>query len=93
MAEKNAAGQKPFNFGNAPLVKKTEEKVVNDYEAIETKPLTTAVSNDYGEPMQNINVPIPVSLHQQLKIYAAQTKQNMKDLVVMAIKDFMEKQG
>ena len=46
-----------------------------------------------GEPMQNINVPIPISLHSRLKIMAAQQRINMKDLVALAIKDYVEKQG
>lgn len=46
-----------------------------------------------GEPMQNINVPIPISLHSRLKIMAAQQRINMKDLVALAIKEYVEKQG
>ena len=45
-----------------------------------------------GEPMQNINVPIPISLHSRLKIMAAQQRINMKDLVALAIKEYVEKQ-
>lgn len=56
----------------------------------QTIPAAVAIGN--GEPTQNINVPIPVSLHQQLKVFAAQTKQNMKDLVVVAIKEYMDHQ-
>ena len=46
-----------------------------------------------GEPMQNINVPIPISLHSRLKIMAAQQRINMKDLVALAIKEYVEKQS
>ena len=46
-----------------------------------------------GEPMQNINVPIPISLHSRLKIMAAQQRINMKDLVALAIKEYVDKQG
>lgn len=96
--------KKVFNFGDSPLIKQTEQKVVEGYEAIEQKeqsggdtpiiqtiPAAVAIGN--GEPTQNINVPIPVSLHQQLKVFAAQTKQNMKDLVVVAIKEYMDHQA
>ena len=84
----------PFNFGESPLVKQTEKTVVDGYDRIENggslqRPQVTDVPM---EQTQNINVPIPVSLHQQLKIYAAQTKQNMKDLVVVAIREYMERQ-
>lgn len=126
MAKKETTERKPFNFGDSPLVKTTEQTVVDGYEAIEKKeqggglstgspapspmgsgqssapavqpyretsaiPASVAIGN--GEPTQNINVPIPVSLHQQLKIFAAQTKQNMKDLVVVAIKEYMDRQA
>ena len=46
-----------------------------------------------SELMQNINVPIPISLHSRLKIMAAQQRINMKDLVALAIKEYVEKQG
>lgn len=95
--------RKPFNFGEAPLVKQTEKTVIEGYQTIEKKEqsggeapiiqtIPAAVAIAQGEPTQNINVPIPVSLHQQLKIYAAQTKQNMKDLVVLAIREYMDRQ-
>ena len=114
MANVTETKEKPFNFGNSPLVKQTEKTVIEGYQTIEKKeqeaaeasvvaeptteqqpivktiPATVVVAQ--GEPTQNINVPIPVSLHQQLKIYAAQTKQNMKDLVVLAIKEYMDHQ-
>lgn len=45
-----------------------------------------------GEPTQNINVPIPITLHSRLAIIKAKTRQNMKDLVVLAIKEYVEKQ-
>ena len=113
MAKKDTTERKPFNFGDSPLLKTTEQIVVDGYEAIEKKeqggeevavaqqqtkqtvaqtiPAAVAIGN--GEPTQNINVPIPVSLHQQLKVFAAQTKQNMKDLVVIAIKEYMDHQA
>lgn len=46
-----------------------------------------------GEPTQNINVPIPVSLHQRLKMISVTKRQNMKDLVALAIKEYVERQG
>ena len=91
------------------LISDMEQEVKNGYQKIgqgggevavaqqqtktiaQTIPAAVVVGN--GEPTQNINVPIPVSLHQQLKIFAAQTKQNMKDLVVVAIKDYMDHQA
>jgi len=44
-----------------------------------------------GEPTQNINVAIPISLHSRLAIIKATTRQNMKDLVVLAIKEYVER--
>ena len=43
------------------------------------------------EPTQNINVPIPESLHRRLGIIKYQTKRNMKQLVVDAIREYVEK--
>ena len=39
----------------------------------------------YAEPTQNINIPIPLSLHTRLGIIKAQKRQNIKDMVVQAI--------
>lgn len=107
MADKN---NQPFNFGNAPLVRQTEQTIVNGYEAIESEEqrkseeptdthqamphdIPAAVTIGHGEPTQNINVPIPISLHSQLAIIKAKTRQNMKDLVVLAIKEYVDHQS
>ena len=131
MAEKKSQ-RKVFNFDDSPLVKTTEQTVVEGYQRLESEeqgggetativaeipqhtereqqqtaapsaspavqgrpqtiPAAVAVAN--GEPTQNINVPIPVSLHQRLKIISAQTRQNMKDLVALAIKEYVKRQG
>ena len=37
------------------------------------------------EPMQNINIPIPLNQHMRLAVIKAHTRQNIKDLVVQAI--------
>ena len=37
MAKKETTERKPFNFGDSPLVKTTEQTVVEGYEAIEKK--------------------------------------------------------
>lgn len=39
----------------------------------------------FNEPTQNINIPIPLSLHTRLGIIKAQKRQNIKDMVVQAI--------
>jgi len=57
----------------------------------QTIPASVVVAN--GEPTQNINVPIPVSLHQRLKMISVTKRQNMKDLVALAIKEYVERQG
>lgn len=58
---------------------------------VQTIPAAVVVAN--GEPTQNINVPIPVSLHQRLKMISVTKRQNMKDLVALAIKEYVERQG
>ena len=55
----------------------------------QTIPTTAMIAQ--GEPTQNINVPIPISLHSRLAIIKAKTRQNMKDLVVLAIKEYVER--
>jgi hypothetical protein len=57
--------------------------------APQTIPATAMIAQ--GEPTQNINVPIPISLHSRLAIIKAKTRQNMKDLVVLAIKEYVER--
>ena len=37
MAKKETTERKPFNFGDSPLIKTTEQTVVEGYEAIENK--------------------------------------------------------
>ena len=95
--------RKPFNFGKSPLLEETEKKVEEVYNNIEQQeqgggeqPLAApvipgAVAVAQGEPTQNINVPIPISLHSRLAIIKAKTRQNMKDLVVLAINEYVEK--
>lgn len=51
----------------------------------------SAESTTQREETQNINVPIPVSLHQRLGIIKYQTKQNMKQLVVNAIREYVDR--
>ena len=92
-----------FNFGASPLLKGTEDKVLEEYNAIEheedqgggeqqaTPTIPGAVAVAQGEPTQNINVPIPISLHSRLAIIKAKTRQNMKDLVVLAINEYVER--
>jgi hypothetical protein len=55
----------------------------------QTIPATAMIAQ--GEPTQNINVPIPITLHSRLAIIKAKTRQNMKDLVVLAIKEYVER--
>ena len=69
-------------------------KEMNKQDAAEQHDIPAAVAMAQpGEPMQNINVPIPISLHSRLKIMAAQQRINMKDLVALAIKEYVEKQS
>ena len=93
----------PFNFGidNSPVVKQTEQKLVEGYQRIESEEQSgvaaadgspsgvsfaqQAATNTYQEPTQNINIPIPTSQHTRLKIISATSRQTMKDMVVQAI--------
>jgi len=108
---------RPFNFGNGPLVKQTEQTTESGFEAVEkreqgggeaqvaspivadtqgTVPVVTSADATsqrgqspnvalFNEPTQNINIPIPLSLHTRLGIIKAQRRQNIKDMVVQAI--------
>jgi hypothetical protein len=121
MAEKKNKSAKPFNFGDAGLLKQTEETVVKAYERIEqqeqsgvgapvpsaatplqptpnTPIIETHTITDFPETkiareeMQNINVPIPVSLHQRLKMIGVTKRQSMKQLVVNALREYVDRQ-
>lgn len=121
MVEKKNKSAKPFNFGDAGLLKQTEETVVKAYERIEQQeqsgvgePVPSAATplqptpsapviephtiTDFGETkiaheeMQNINVPIPVSLHQRLKMIGVTKRQSMKQLVVNALREYVDRQ-
>ena len=109
MANKN---NHPFNFGASPLIKQTENNVVEGYKRIEQQEAqqtdggtgaapsapaeptasapTTASGTIYQGAMQNINIPIPAEMHQQLKVKAAITHQSMKELVVQAIATWLD---
>ena len=122
MAEKKNKSAKPFNFGDAGLLKQTEETVVKAYERIEQQEqsgvgepvpsvavpqqpapsapiIETHTITDFPETkiareeMQNINVPIPVSLHQRLKMIGVTKRQSMKQLVVNALREYVDRQG
>jgi hypothetical protein len=88
------------------LISDMEQEVKNGYQKIgqgggepakseefastpQTIPATAMIAQ--GEPTQNINVPIPITLHSRLAIIKAKTRQNMKDLVVLAIKEYVER--
>lgn len=103
---KKTEERKPFNFGDSGLLKQTEETVVKGYERIHqqeqggvgeqashapVQPVETTEPKSEREETQNINVPIPVSLHQRLGIIKYQTKQNMKQLVVNAIREYVDR--
>lgn len=102
--EKKDSKGKVFNFGDSPLVKQTEQAVTEGYQSIEEKEkghsqslrpsvVPTEAPRPTAEPTQNINVPIPVSLHQRLKMISVTKRQNMKDLVALAIREYVERQG
>lgn len=63
---------------NSPVIK---EGIITDF------PETKIAK----EETQNINVPIPVSLHQQLGIIKYKTRLSMKELVVNAIREYVSK--
>lgn len=121
MKEKKNKSAKPFNFGDAGLLKQTEETVVKAYERIEQQeqsgggePVPSAAVPQQPSPsapiiepptitdfpetkiareeMQNINVPIPVSLHQRLKMIGVTKRQSMKQLVVNALREYVDRQ-
>ena len=121
MAEKKNKSAKPFNFGDAGLLKQTEETVVKAYERIEQQEqsgggepvpsvavpqqptpsapiIETPTITEFPETkiareeMQNINVPIPVSLHQRLKMIGVTKRQSMKQLVVNALREYVDRQ-
>ena len=121
MAEKKNKSAKPFNFGDAGLLKQTEETVVKAYERIEqqeqsgggepvpsaatplqpttnTPIIETPAITEFPETkiareeMQNINVPIPVSLPQRLKMIGVTKRQSMKQLVVNALREYVDRQ-
>lgn len=121
MTEKKNKSAKPFNFGDAGLLKQTEETVVKAYERIEQQEqsgvgepvqsvavpqqpapsapiIDTPTITEFPETkiaheeMQNINVPIPVSLHQRLKMIGVTKRQSMKQLVVNALREYVDRQ-
>ena len=83
--EKKTTERKPFNFGESPLVKATEQTVVEGYQAIERKeqgggepPVqipsanseeNNAVRRFHKEPTRDILVHCPASLHTRLTNY------------------------
>jgi len=78
-------GAKHSNFDFEKLAALSQAHMVP-----QTIPATAMIAQ--GEPTQNINVPIPITLHSRLAIIKAKTRQNMKDLVVLAIREYVEKQ-
>ena len=102
MKEKETKSKRdvPFNFGESPVMKQTEQKLIDGYskEPAQQTPALQPIGEMTAqgqqpmqaatilqEPSQNINIPIPKSKHQRLKVISANTYQPMKELVVQAI--------
>ena len=43
--------------------------------------------------MSNINITIPDDIHKKLKIAAALEEKSLKDLVIEALQDYLERKG
>ena len=84
-------GYQKIGQGGGEPAKSEESRVKSEEFAStpQTIPATAMIAQ--GEPTQNINVPIPITLHSRLAIIKAKTRQNMKDLVVLAIKEYVER--
>ena len=89
MSAKNEnAGRKPFNFGDSPLVKTTEQTVVENYQAIEERDLAQQAE----KATKAINIELPLALHTRMKIACARQDKKIKEVVPEIIQSWVELQ-
>lgn len=87
-AKNKNAERKPFNFGDSPLVKTTEQTVVENYQAIEERDLAQQAE----KATKAINIELPLALHTRMKIECARQDKKIKEVVPEIIQSWVELQ-
>lgn len=87
----------PFNFGNSPLIKQTEEKIENGYEAIEKKEQKHVLNeppivDKPTEQTKGVQTYIPMSQYRRLNDIKLTRGENIATLVAQAIDMWLDVQ-
>ena len=82
--------KKVFNFGESPLVRQTEQMVVEGYQAIESEE-QGGRTNPNAQPQQQedtkgIQAYIPMSLYERLVMRKLKTKEPLGSMFVQALR-------
>lgn len=82
--------KKVFNFGESPLVRQTEQTVVEGYQAIESDEQNGRGTHQAQPPQQEytkgIQAYIPMSLYERLVMRKLKTKEPLGSMFVQALR-------
>jgi hypothetical protein len=82
--------KKVFNFGESPLVRQTEQMVVEGYQAIESEEQGGRTNPNAQPPQQEdtkgIQAYIPMSLYERLVMRKLKTKEPLGSMFVQALR-------
>ena len=87
----------PFNFGNSPLIKQTERKLEDGYDAIEKQEHGQATTSEQPtdkltEPTKGVQTYIPISQYRRLNDIKLTRGENIATLVAQAIAYWLDAQ-
>lgn len=93
MANNEKNYEAPFNFGNSQLIKQTEKKLEDGYEAIEQREQEqTAEPAEQQEPTKGVQAYIPMSVYRRLNNIKLTRGENIAALAAQAIELWVDVQ-
>lgn len=95
MANNEIKHEAPFNFGNSPLIKQTEKKLEDGYDAIEQREQEQEHNpepTEQLEPTKGVQTYIPMSMYRRLNDIKLTRGENIATLVAQAIEFWLDVQ-
>ena len=84
--------KKVFNFGDSPLMKKTEQNVVEGYNRIESEEKGGVGKPEPAAPTKGIQAYIPMSLYERLVMRKLKTKEPLGSMFQQAMQLWIDVQ-
>ena len=89
--EETKKHEAPFNFGNSQLIKQTEKKLEEGYDAIEQKELEqTSEPAEQPETTKGVQTYIPMSMYRRLNDIKLTRGENIAALAAQAIEMWLD---